>query len=353
MVRSAPDERGSMRAIVFHRHGGPEVLEPAELPDPEPGPTEVRVRVKAVALNHLDLWVRKGWDGLKLELPHVGGADVTGVIDAVGARVKGWQVGQRVAVQPGVSCMQCEACLTGRDNLCGRYDIVGEHRAGGLAELLVVPHHNVLPLPDALSFEQGAAVPLVFLTAWEMLHVRARVQAGETVLVHAAGSGVGSAGLQVAKLLGARVIVTAGSHEKLAKAKALGADETIHYGEQDFVAEVRRLTGRAGVDVVFDHVGALTWDGSVRVLRNGGRLVTCGATTGHDVKVDLRHLFYRRLSLLGSTMGSKGTLPQLFRLVAAGRLRPVVDRVLPLAQAREAHELVASRALFGKVVLTP
>lgn len=342
-----------MRAVVFRRHGGPEVLEETELPEPELGASDVLVRVKAVALNHLDVFVRRGWPGLNLPLPHVLGSDVSGVIERVGAGVQGLAPGTPVIVQPGVSCMRCEACLSGRDNACRSYGIVGENRTGGYAELIAVPHHNVVPKPENLSFDEAAAAPLVLMTAWEMLVRRAAVQPGEWVLVQAAGSGVGSAGVQVAKLLGAKVIATAGSPDKLEKARHLGADHGIDYERQDVVAETRRIAGKGGVDVVFDHVGAKTWDAGVRVLKNGGRLVTCGATTGHDVRVDLRHLFWRRLSLLGSTMGSKGDLIRIVGLLGDGKLRAVVDRHLPLAAAREAHVLLEERATFGKIVLRP
>lgn len=343
-----------MRAIVFHRHGGLEVLEEAELPTPEPGPGEVRVRVRAVALNHLDLWVRQGLPSLKLPLPHILGSDIAGVVDEVGEKVEGVEPGMEVMVQPGLSCMKCQACLSGHDNDCASYRIVGEHVRGGYAEYVVVPAGNVVPKPAALSFEEAAAVPLVFLTAWEMLVRKARLEPGERVLVQAAGSGVSSAAIQIAKLLGAEVIASASTEEKLEKARELGADHTVNYTEQDLVAEVRRIVApKKGVEVVVDHVGEATWDASVRALANGGRLVTCGATTGYDVRVDLRHLFYRRLSLLGSTMGSKGDLHRIVRLVELGKLRPVVDRVLPLSEAREAHRLLAERKAFGKVVLRP
>lgn len=343
-----------MRAIVFRRHGGLEVLEEAEVPTPGVGPGDVRVRVRAVALNHLDLWVRQGIPGLKLPLPHILGSDISGVIDEVGEEVEGVAVGQEVMVQPGRSCMRCQACLSGHDNDCPAYRIIGEHLAGGYAEFVTVPASNVVPKPANLSFEEAAAVPLVFLTAWEMLVRKARLEAGERVLVQAAGSGVSSAAIQIAKLLGAEVIASASTEEKLEKARGLGADHTVNYTEQDLVTDVRRLVApKRGVEVVVDHVGEATWDQSVRALVNGGRLVTCGATTGYDVRVDLRHLFYRRLALLGSTMGSKGDLHRIARLVELGKLRPVVDRALPLSEARAAHRLLAERKAFGKVVLVP
>lgn len=342
-----------MRAVVFHRHGGPEVLEQAQLPEPRVGSGDVLVRVKSVALNHLDLFVRKGLPGLKLPLPHVLGSDVSGVIERVGGDVIGLEPGTPVIVQPGISCMRCEACLSGRDNACRTYGILGENRNGGYAEWVCVPHHNVIPKPANLSFDEAAAAPLVLMTAWEMLVRRAAVQPGEWVLVQAAGSGVGSAGVQVAKLLGAKVIATAGSDDKIQKALGLGADFGINYERSDFVAEARKIAGPEGVDVVFDHVGEKTWDQSVRVLKSGGRLVTCGATTGHEARIDLRHLFWRRLSLLGSTMGSKGDLIRIVGLLADGKLRAVVDRHLPLDAAREAHVLLEERATFGKIVLHP
>ncbi len=342
-----------MKAIGFRKHGGPEVLEVLELPVPEPRAREVRIKVRAVALNHLDVWVRTGWPGLKVALPHVLGSDIAGVVDAVGAEVTDVKVGSDVVVNPGLSCGVCERCLSGADNLCREYAILGEHVAGGYAEYLCVPRQNMLPKPRALSFEQAACVPLTFLTAWTMLVRRAELRAGETVLIHAAGSGVGSAGVQIAKLLGARVIATASTDEKLAKAKALGADDVINYATHDFFEEVKRLTNKKLVDVVFEHTGASTWAKSVACLPYGGRLVTCGATGGHDVALDLRVLFYKRLSLLGSTMGSKGDLFRVLQLVDEGRLKPVLDRVLPLTSAVEGHTLLANRRSFGNVVLTP
>jgi len=342
-----------MRAMVLAGHGGPEKLSLIELADPVPKAREVRVRVKACALNHLDLFVREGWPKLKLEMPHILGSDIAGVIDQAGAEVSDLAPGTPVLVNPGISCGACKECLSGRDSLCRHYHILGETTRGGYAELVCVPRANVLPMPRSLPFEQAAAVPLVFLTAWEMLVNRARVGPGETVLVHAAGSGVGSAAIQIAKLFGARVIATAGSRAKLDKARELGADEVIHYEETDFLAEVKRLTGRQGVEVVFEHTGAKTFERSVAALAVGGRLVTCGATSGFEAKLDLRVLFWKRISLLGSTMGSKGELFQILRLVEEGRLKPVLDQTLPLADAPRAHRLMEDRAQFGKLVLVP
>lgn len=342
-----------MRAVGFTRHGGPEVLEVIELPTPEPKAREVRVKVKAVALNHLDVWVRKGWQGLKLQLPHVLGADIAGVVDAVGAEVTDLEPGTEVCVNPGVSCGVCERCLKGDDNLCRQYTILGEHIRGGYAEYVCVPRQNILPKPKKLSFEAAACLPLTFLTAWTMLVRRAQLQPGETVLVHAAGSGVGSAGIQIAKLLGAKVIATTSTEKKAKKALELGADHVINYATHDFVDEVKKLTNKKLVDVVFEHTGASTWDKSIACLPYGGRLVTCGATAGGDVKLDLRVLFYKRISLLGSTMGSKGDLFRIMQLVEEGKLEPVLDRVMPLEKAAEAHGLLSDRKSFGNVVLTP
>jgi NADPH:quinone reductase-like Zn-dependent oxidoreductase len=342
-----------MKAIAIREHGGPEVVKVEDLPEPQAGPGQVVVAVKAAALNHLDLWVRKGWPGLKLSFPHVLGSDVAGVVEAVGAGVEGVSAGDAVVVNPSLGCGRCERCLSGRENLCRRFAILGEHVSGGMAQRLAVPARNILPKPARLSFEEAAAVPLTFMTAWHALVERARVRPGETVLVHAAGSGVGVAAVQIAKLLGARVIATAGSDAKLEKARALGADEVVNYETQDFVQETRRLTEKRGVDVVFEHVGKKTWAQSILAVGIGGRITTVGATTGYDPPTDLRHVFFRQISILGSTMGTAGDLLQVLRFVGEGRLRPVVDRTLPLAEARLAQGLLADRAQFGKIVLVP
>jgi NADPH:quinone reductase-like Zn-dependent oxidoreductase len=342
-----------MKAIFFRRHGDAGVLEYGELPDPKLLSNSLLVRVKAVALNHLDIFVRNGWPGLSLEFPHILGSDVAGVVERVGSEVSDLKVGEPVLLNPGVSCGHCERCLLGEDNFCRSYHLLGEHIRGGYAELIAVPRQNILPKPSNLSFEEAACVPLTFLTAWTMLVRKAQLKPGETVLVHAAGSGVGSAGIQIAKLLGATVITTASSQEKLNKGKELGADYLINYTQTDFLQEVKKITQRRMVDVVFEHVGAATFEKSVACLPYGGRLVTCGATTGYEAKLDLRVLFYKRISLLGSTMGSKGDLFRILELVQQGRLRPVLDRVLPLEKAAEAHRQLESRAHFGNLVLVP
>jgi NADPH:quinone reductase-like Zn-dependent oxidoreductase len=351
VTRNEPGAK--MKAVTIRTHGGPEVVSLEDLPDPQPAPGQVVVAVKAAALNHLDLWVRKGWQGLLLSFPHVLGSDVAGTVEAVGPGVDRVKVGDAVVVNPSLGCGLCERCLAGEENLCRRFAILGEHVSGGQGERLAVPARNVLPKPARLSFEEAAAVPLTFMTAWHALVRRAKLRVGETVLVHAAGSGVGVAAVQIAKLLGARVIATAGSDAKLEKAKALGADEVVNYETQDFVREVKRLTDRRGVEVVFEHVGKRTWEKSILAAAVGGRITTVGATTGFDPLTDLRHVFFRQLSILGSTMGTAADLLQILRYVGEGKLRPVVDRVLPLAEARQAQALLADRAQFGKVVLVP
>jgi NADPH:quinone reductase-like Zn-dependent oxidoreductase len=342
-----------VKAALFRKHGGPEVLEYADVPEPRIRANEVLVEVKACALNHLDLFVRGGLPGIEIPLPHILGNDIAGIVREVGELVTWVKPADEVMVQPGVSCGHCEACLSGQDNLCREYDIIGYRRDGGYAELVAVPGVNIVPKPAQLSWEEAAALPLVTVTAWHMLVTRANVQAGEDVLVHAAGSGVGSIAIQIAKLRGARVITTASSDEKLEKAREFGADLTINYTQADWPKEVRRLTDRKGVDVVVEHTGAATWPGSISSLKNNGRLVTCGATSGFDARTDLRQVFYRHLTLLGSFMGSKAELLEAMKFVREGKIRAVVDRVLPLSEARQAHEAIEDRAQFGKVVLTP
>jgi NADPH:quinone reductase-like Zn-dependent oxidoreductase len=340
-----------MKAIVFTAHGGPEVLKYTDAPEPVVRPNEVLVRVKACALNHLDLWVRRGIPGVPFPLPHILGSDISGEIAQIGADVSTVRVGQKVVLAPGVSCGKCAFCVAGQDNRCRQFTNLGYMIDGGCAEFARAPEVNCLPYPENLTFEEAASIPLVFQTAWHMLLSRAELQPGEDVLVLGAGSGVGSAAIQIAKFFGARVIVTASSDDKLQKAKQLGADHLINHKSQKIRDEVRRITNKRGVDVVFEHVGTATWDDSLASLAAGGRLVTCGATTGYDAKVDLRFLFSRQLSLLGSYMGTKSELFSVMRLVASGRFKPIVDRVFPLAEAAAAHTYLESSSQFGKVVL--
>ncbi|HKZ23570.1 MAG TPA: zinc-binding dehydrogenase [Thermoplasmata archaeon] len=341
-----------MKAVVVPRYGGPEVLElVTNYPDPVPGPDQVVVRVHATSLNHLDLFVREGIPALKLTLPHILGCDAAGDIAEVGSDVTDIEVGERVVVNPGISCGRCEFCLTGEDSLCVEYRILGEHLPGAYAEKVAVPARNVLRIPTDLEYSAASAAPLAFMTAWRMLVTRARVRPGEDVLVLGAGSGVSTAAIQVAKLAGCTVFTTSSSDEKLRKAKALGADVLINYKTMPWSKAVWELTGKRGVDVIVDHVGEATFKDSVRTLRRGGRVVVPGATTGATLELDARYLFWRQLSVLGSTMANQREFEEVMKLVFMGRLKPVVDRVFPLAKAREAHEHLARGDQFGKVVL--
>ncbi|HET7295224.1 MAG TPA: zinc-binding dehydrogenase [Vicinamibacteria bacterium] len=342
-----------MKAIVIREHGGPEVLRLEELPDPVAGPGEALVRVRACALNHLDLWTRRGLPGRKVGFPHVLGNDVAGEIVTLGSEAAGLEAGQRVILCPGISCGRCRACLQGEDSACRSYRILGNQVHGGYAELVLCPIVNLIPLPAGFGFEEAAAFPLVFLTAWRMLVTRARLRPGEDVLVWAAGSGVGMAAIQVAKLFGARVIATAGTDRKLDQAKFLGADHVIHHHRDDVVAEVRRLTGKKGVEVVVEHVGQATWERSILCLAQRGRLVTCGATTGPDGATDLRYVFSKQLSILGCYTGGKAELLEAADFFFARKLRTVVHGVYPLAEARRAHEAMEASEHFGKLVLVP
>jgi len=342
-----------MKAIRIHEHGGLDKLVYEDAPVPAIGPNDVLVEVMATSINHLDIWVRQGLPGVKFPLPMIPGVDAAGIVADTGSEVHHVKRGDRVAVAQGISCGHCKQCLNGHDNLCRDYRLIGEHRDGADAQYLSVPARNILSLASAVSFESAAATALVFLTAWQMLVDRANVKPGEDVLIHGAGSGVGSAGIQIARMLGARVIVTTSSDAKAAKARELGADEVVDYRRQNVLMEVRRLTEKRGVDVVFDHIGAAVWDDSIKALAKGGRLVTCGATSGYEAKTDLRYVFYKQIQILGSTMGKKGDLMTIFGLVERGVFKPVIDRVLPLADAREGHRIVEAGEQFGKIVLIP
>ena len=338
-----------MKAIRFHRHGDPGVLVYEDAPDPSPRPGWAVVKVRACALNHLDLFQRRGLERVKIPLPHISGADVAGVVADPGE--SGVAVGQRVMVQPGLSCGRCARCLAGEDNFCASYDVLGYQSDGGYAEYVAVPASNLIPVPDHISDVDAAAFPLAFLTAWQMLFTRARLKSSETVLVLAAGSGVGQAAIQLAKAAHARVIATAGSAAKLTRARSLGVDEVVNHHTDDLVSTVKRLTANRGVDLVVEHVGAATWERSVRCLARGGRVVTCGATTGFETRLDLRHLFARQLALLGSYMGAKHELLQAADWFFNGIVRPTVDCTYPLADAAQAHVRLESSEQFGKIVL--
>lgn len=342
-----------MRAITLHRHGDASVLQTETLPDPSPGPGQVLVRVHACALNRLDLFVRGGSPHLKLAYPHILGSDIAGEVVLVGAGVDPGLRGRPTLVNPGLSCGACEACLSGWDNLCPRYRILGENTSGGYCELVAVPAANLVAKPASLDMASAAAIPLTFLTAWQMLVVRAKVAPGDVVLVHAVGSGVGVAALQIAKLHGAKVVALARTEDKLERARELGADATFMTTEESWPQQVRALpwVGKRGVDIVVEHVGKSTWKASLELARRGGTVVTCGASSGWDAATDLRQVFFRQLQVLGSTMGSKSLLHRIVPLFDAGALRPVVDRTFPLEQAADAHRHLESRSQFGKVVL--
>ena len=342
-----------MKAALFHQHGGPEVVRYEDTATPSVGAGEVRVQVKACALNHLDIWVRQGIPAFSVPLPHIGGCDVAGIVDQVGNGGSGISSGERVFLAPGLSCWRCEFCLSGRDNLCTSYRILGSQVNGGLAEFVTVPALNVIPIPGDLSFEQAAAFPLTGVTVWHMLFGLAKLQPSEDVLVLGAGSGVGSMAVQIAQAAGARVITTVGSDDKIEQARALGAHDVIIHTRENIAERVKSLTGGRGVDVVVEHVGPATWEQSIRSLAKGGRLVTCGATTGPSVTIDLRYLYMRQTTILGSFMGTRAELLHVAKWMTEGRIHAVIDCVMPLKEARAAQERMSERKLFGKIVLTP
>ena len=339
-----------MKAVRFHQHGSVDVLRYEEISEPRLGTGEVLVRVRACALNHLDLWERRGLPHVTIPLPHISGSDVAG--EVVGSEAPAVPTGGRVMLQPGISCGRCLACLSGRDNECPEYEVLGYRtHPGGYAEYVKVPAPNLIPIPGGIDFVEAAAFPLTFMTAWHMVMSLAGLKRGEDVLVLAAGSGVGQAAIQIAVLQGARVFATAGSEEKMDRARALGASEVIHHHQQDIAEEIKRRTNRRGVDVVIEHVGEATWTRSVRSLARGGRLVTCGATTGARGALDLTALFSKQLSIRGSFMGTKGELLRATQLFGQGLLKPVIDRTLPLADAAAAQARLEESAQFGKIVL--
>ncbi len=342
-----------MQLVRIHAHGGPEVLKLEQGPEPKPAPGEVLVRMLAVSVNHLDLFVRAGMPGVKLPLPLIPGCDGTGEIVALGAGVTGLAVGSRVVVEPGLSSGTSPHDLAGNDHLSDDYKIRGEHCDGLDRELVALPARMVLPLPDKVDPVVGAAATLVYLTAWGMLVTRAKLVRGESVLVIGGTSGVGMASIQIAKDLGARVFTTASSEAKRKLALELGADAALDPAKDGWERELKGLNGGRGVDVVVEHVGPATWDASMRSLARNGRLVTCGGTTGAKVQITLPHLFMKNLSVLGSTMGPRSSLPQIYARIAAGVYRPAVDRVLPMSEIRSAHELLDSRKIAGKIVLIP
>lgn len=342
-----------MRAALFKNHGGLDQLEYTYAETPHPGPHEVLVKVRACALNRLDLWTLKGMPGIKISMPHILGCDIAGEVAALGPKVKHIPLNRPVAISPGIRCGKCDFCRSGWDSLCSHYQIIGCQVSGGFAEYVKVPAGNVIPVSRRFSPEEWAAVPLVFLTAWHMLVTRTNLKKGESVLIHAAGSGVGSAGIQIAKYLGARVITTVGSDEKIRRAKTIGADEVINYQKKDFSAEIKRITHGRGVDVVLEHIGPATFGQSLRSLAKRGRLVTCGVTSGPIANLDLRYLFANQLSVSGCYMGGLKELKTVLRLVKRKKLKPVVDKTFPLREAAKALERMQERSHFGKIVLIP
>lgn len=341
-----------MRVAIFHENGGPEVVRIEELPRPAPDPGEVLLEVKAAALNHLDLWVRRGLP-IETTMPHIGGSDVAGVVAEAGEGVDAGRAGERVVLNPSLWCGECEWCRRGEESMCLRYRIIGEHTDGGFADYLAVPADQVYRIPDDLSFEDAAALPVSYMTAWRALHSRARLRAGEDVLVLGASGGTAIAAVQIAIDLGARVFAVTSGAANVERLRALGAAFVYDRSTEDWSKAVFADTGKRGVDVVVENVGEATWKGSMRALAQGGRLVTYGGTTGPKVEIDLRVMFWKQLSVLGTTMASKAEFEAMLDAVFTGRLRPVIDTVMPLDQAREAHERLEAGGQFGKIVLIP
>ncbi len=342
-----------MRAAVFNKHGGPDVIEIAEVGTPRVGAGQVRIAVRAAALNHLDLWARRGLPGLELRFPHIGGADIAGTIAELGPGVEDLEIGDRALINPSLWCGKCEWCRAGEESLCSSYRLIGEHIDGGFAEYVVVPERNVLPLPDDISFEEAAAVPLVYQTAWRGLIRRGRLRPGETVLITGGSGGVSTAALQIAKLAGAHVLAITAGEDKVRRLVELGADQVIDRLKSDFSREIWKATGKRGVDLAFDSVGEAIWPDIIRSLTRGGRLVTYGATTGPEGHANIRLLFWKQLELIGTTMASRSEFEAVMALVFQEKLRPVIDVVWPLERAREAHERLESGEQFGKIVLKP
>jgi NADPH:quinone reductase-like Zn-dependent oxidoreductase len=342
-----------MKALCFHEHGELDVIQYTDVPDPEPKPGEVVLQVKACAINHLDVFVLRGWPSLRLEMPHWGGADIAGVIVALGQGVTDWQVGQRVVVDPGINTVEDEFTRQGEDTISPGYHILGEHARGGFAEYLTVPARNLASIPDNLDFSTAAAPLLVSLAAWRMLIHRAKLRAGETVLVVGAGGGVNSMAIQIAKLAGATVYVVASDANKAERARELGADTVLDRSQVNWGREIYKLTGKRGVDLVVDNVGKATINTSMQAVVRGGRIVIIGNTSGPKTEIDIRYIFGKQITLIGSTMGTHQDFREVTAMLWAGKLKTVVDRVLPLSEGREAYALLERGEQFGKIVLTP
>jgi len=342
-----------MKAIVFYEPGGIDTLKYEEnYPDPQIQENEVLVRIKATSLNHLDIWIRNGIPAYKAPMPHIGGCDGAGIIERMGSQVTGFKIGDEVIISPSQPCFQCEFCRMGEESTCLNFKIFGGHTQGAFAEYAVVSSTHVFPKPKSISFEEAAAFPLVYQTAWHMLINRAKLRPGETVLILGASSGIGTAAIQIAKLVSAKVIVATSSDRKLALCKELGADEGIDYTQADLIERIKGLTQGRGVDVVFEHVGPATFDKSIKSLSKNGRLVFCGATTGPEVKIDLRYIYSRQLNILGSMSGTRNELLRITELVSQGKLKPKIHSIHPLKEIKQAENIMESRQVFGKLVLT-
>lgn len=340
-----------MKAVVFYENGEVDKLMYTDMEKPKISPYEVLVKVKACALNHLDIWVRQGLPGIEIPMPHILGSDIAGEVAEVGMEVKNFRPGDKVLIAPGVRCRKCVYCITNSDSMCNSFKIMGFQVQGGYAEFAKAHVDNIIPISDKFSFEEWAAVPLVFLTAWHMLITRGQLKPGENVLIHAAGSGIGSAAIQIARLSGARVITTARGEKKVEKAKQLGADEVIDYSKENYAERVRLITNNKGADLIFEHIGPDTWEKNLQCLARGGRMVVCGATSGPTSNIDIRFLFMKQHTIIGCYMGSKKELLDVLNLVELGRLRPVIDSTFPLKEAQEAHQKMLNRENFGKIVL--
>lgn|SRR5574341_335880 len=342
-----------MKAVFFHKHGGNEVLQYGDLDSPLPGPGDVQINIKAAALNRLDLWVRDGWPGIKLQYPHIPGADGAGVVSVIGEGVTKFAIGDRVVINGTISDGTCDQCLAGRDNLCRQGSVLGEHLRGTFAEYIVLPERNLLRMPDVFPFEEAAAASLVFLTAWHSLMTRGQIKAGESVLIVGATGGVNTAYIQIAKYLGAKVFVVGSNAEKLNKAQELGADVLIDRSQEDWGKAAYLLTDKQGMDVVVDNVGQATWPTSLRTLKRGGRMLVVGNTSGYNVQIDSRYIFNRHITIIGSTMSTIPDFETVMGLVFADKLKAVIDQVLPLEQAPAAYDLLERGEANGKLVLTP